>query len=74
MLKKLMVEAPVLAYSDALKVYVSADGAGAVLLQCLEGREQVVAYFSTRQRNYCVTRQELAVSHVRPYLYGSGLG
>jgi hypothetical protein len=83
-LRRLMTEAPVLAYPQPGVEYIvdtdaSADGAGAVLSQCLGGEERVVAYysktFSTCQRNYCVTRRELlavimAVSHFKPYPYG----
>jgi phage anti-repressor protein len=79
-----MTEALVLAYRHPGVEYIvdtdaSADGAGAVLSQCLGGQERVVAYysktFSSCQRNYCVTRRELlavimAVSHFKPYLYG----
>lgn len=59
---------------------VSTDGVGAVLLQRLEGQQQVVAYhnktLSTFQHNYCITRRKLlvvmlAVAHFEPHLYGS---
>ena len=83
-LKTLLIEAPVLTYSDPSRQYIldtdaSNEAAGAVLSQMVEGEECVVAYysktFSPPQRNYCVTRRELlavvmAVNHFRPYLYG----
>ena len=83
-LKALLVEAHVLTYPDPSRQYIldtdaSNKTAGAVLLQMVEGKECVVAYysktFSPLQRNYCVTQRELlavvmAVNHLRPYLYG----
>ena len=83
-LKEAMATAPVLAYPNPQAPFIldtdaSADGAGAVLSQCLGGEERVVAYYSktfnTPQRNYCVTRRELlavvlATNHFKPYLYG----
>lgn len=50
--KKLMVEAPVLEYPNASKVYAldtdaSTDVAGVVLSRCLGGQELVVTYYST---------------------------
>ena len=68
-LKRLMVEAPVLAYPDPGRPYIldtdaSNDAAGAVLSQETEdGQEKVVDFysktFSPPQKNYCVTRREL---------------
>jgi len=84
-LKRALVDAPVLPYPDPSLPYLldtdaSAEGVGAVLSQVKEGQERVVAYFSTKfskpERNYCVTRKELAavvksLSHFHHYLYGA---
>lgn len=84
-LKQALVEAPVLPYPDPSLPYLldtdaSAEGVGAVLSQVKEGKEWVVAYFSTKfskpEKNYCVTRKELAavvksLSHFHHYLYGA---
>jgi len=82
--KDRLVEAPILAYPDPVKVYIldtdaSNHNVGAVLSQVQDGREVVVAYYSKAlsapEKNYCTTRRELlavvkAVKHFRPYLYG----
>ena len=84
MLKRRLMEAPVLGYPDPALPYIldtdaSAVGVGAVLSQIQEGKERVIGYYSKTlsppERNYCVTRRELlavvkAVGHFRPYLYG----
>ena len=84
-LKQALVNAPVLSYPDPNLPYLldtdaSADGVGAVLSQVKEGKEWVVAYFSTKfskpERNYCVTRKELAavmksLGHFHHFLYGA---
>lgn len=84
-LKTVLVKAPVLTYSDLAKLYIldtgaSNEAAGAVLLQMVNAKERVVAYysklFSPLQRNYCLTKRELLavvlpVSHFRPYLYST---
>ena len=84
-LKRVMVSAPVLPYPDPSLPYLldtdaSAEGVGAVLSQVKDGQEWVVAYFSTKfskaERNYCVTRKELAavvksLAHFHHYLYGA---
>jgi hypothetical protein len=76
--------APLLDYSQpGEKITVDTDasnvGIGGVLSQVQDGRERVVAYFSTKlskaQRNYCVTRRELlaimkTLEHFHKYLYG----
>ena len=84
-LKQSLVQAPMLEYPDPnlpfiLDTDASATGVGAVLSQCVEGVERVVAYYSRvlskPERNYCVTRRELlavveSVKHFHHYLYGS---
>lgn len=84
-LKQVLVSAAVLPYPDPTLPYLldtdaSADGVGAVLSQEKDGKEWVVAYFSTKfskaERNYCVTRKELAavvksLAHFHHYLYGA---
>lgn len=83
-LKKKMVEAPILAHPDFSKEFIldtdASDVAiGAVLSQKFEGRESVIAYASRTltkaERRYCVTRKELLalvhfVKYFRHYLYG----
>ncbi|ROT80779.1 hypothetical protein C7M84_000488 [Penaeus vannamei] len=84
-LKQALVEAPVLPYPDPSLPYIidtdaSQEGVGAVLSQLKDGQEYVVAYcsckFSKPERNYWVTRKELAavmkgLSHFHHYLYGA---
>jgi len=84
-LKQALVEAPVLPYPDPSLPYIldtdaSQEGVGAVLSQLKDGQEYVVAYYSCKfskpERNYCVTRKELAavvkgLSHFHHYLYGA---
>lgn len=79
------MEAPVLPYPDPASPYLldtdaSAEGLGAVLSQVKDGKEHVVAYYSSKftgpERNYCVTRKELlavvrSLDHFHPYLYGA---
>ena len=83
-LKKRLITAPTLAYPDPdaefiLDTDASEQGIGAVLSQCIEGEERVIAYGSRvltkQERRYCVTRRELlAVVHFvkvyRHYLVG----
>lgn len=83
-LKSLLTEAPILAYPDMSKPFIldtdaSGYGVGAVLSQCSDDKEQVVAYYSNAlnktERKYCVTRRELlgvikAIKHFHHYLYG----
>jgi hypothetical protein len=82
-LKEKLVSADVLAYSDFSEPFTYTDacdfGVGAVLSQIQNGKERVVAYFSTTlsaaEVNYSVTRKELlavikSVKHFRHYLYG----
>ena len=80
-LNTLLVEAPVFTYPPtSLDTDASNEAAGAVLLQMVNAKERVVAYysklFSPLQRNYCLTKRELLavvlpVSHFRPYLYST---
>ena len=84
LLKKRLIEAPVLGYPDPTLPYIldtdaSGVGVGGVLSQVQEGKERVIGYYSKtldpREQNYCVTRRELlavikAVNHFKPYLYG----
>ncbi|ROT64723.1 hypothetical protein C7M84_017328 [Penaeus vannamei] len=84
-LKRALVEAPVLPYPDPASPYLldtdaSAEGLGAVLSQVKDGKECVVAYYSAKftdpEKNYCVTRKELlaivkSTKHFHPYLYGA---
>lgn len=67
-LETMMLRVPVLTYPEAITeyisdTYVSADGAGTVLSQCLGEQERVVGYFSKTfsnpHCNYCVTSKEL---------------
>ena len=83
-LKKALKKGPVLQYPDPCKEFIldtdaSKNGIGAVLSQVVDGKEQVIAYFSRTlskpEANYCVTRRELlavvsAVEHFNAYLYG----
>ena len=83
-LKKKLVSAPILAMPDFSQHFIldtdaSGEGLGAVLSQCREGQECVVAYasrsLSRTEKQYCATRRELlalvwASRHFRPYLYG----
>jgi len=83
-LKQMLCSAPILAYPIPGERFVldtdaSGSGIGGVLSQLVEGKERVIAYFSTRlskaERNYCVTRRELlaiikSVKHFHKYLYG----
>ena len=85
-LKKKLVEAPILAYpsSDPADPYIldtdaSNSGIGAVLSQVQGGTERVIAYASKTlnhsQRRYCTTYRELLavvvfVKHFRHYLIG----
>ena len=80
-----MMSAPVLPFLDSglpfiLDTDASAEGIGAVLSQAKEGKEYVLAYYSSKfskpERNYCVTRKELlaivrSVAHFHSYLYGA---
>ena len=84
-LKQALVRAPVLPYPDPELPYIldtdaSQEGVGAVLSQLRDGKECVVAYYSSKfskpERNYCVTHKELAavkkgLAHFHHYLYGS---
>ncbi|ROT85243.1 hypothetical protein C7M84_019236 [Penaeus vannamei] len=84
-LKQALVEAPVLPYPDPSLPYIldtaaSQEGVGVVLSQLKDGQEYMVAYYSCKfskpERNYCVTRKELAavmkgLSHFHHYLYGA---
>ena len=63
-----------------LDIDASQEGVGAVLSQLRDGKECVVAYYSSKfskpERNYCVTRKALAavmkgLAHFHHYLYGS---
>ena len=76
-LKRVLTTPPILAMpSDTGELTLDTDasdtGIGAVLSQCQDGVERVVAYASRsldcRERNYCVTRKELlAVVHFIKY-------
>ena len=84
-LKTVLVNTPVLPYSDPSCPYIvdcdaSAEGIGAVLSQVKDDREHVVAYYSYKlskpEKNYCVTRKELlavvkSLCYFHPYLYGA---
>ena len=84
-LKQALIEAPVLPYPDPTIPYLldtdaSHEGLGAVLSQVKDGKERVVAYYSSKltgpEKNYCVTRKELlavvkSLEHFHPYLYGA---
>lgn len=80
-LRKLFINAPVLAYPDLKTKFIpdtdaSLDGIGAALSQVQGNEERPIAYYSKPwERNYCVTRRELlagilAVKQFRPYFYG----
>uniref|UniRef100_A0A1X7VQ17 Reverse transcriptase RNase H-like domain-containing protein n=1 Tax=Amphimedon queenslandica TaxID=400682 RepID=A0A1X7VQ17_AMPQE len=83
-LKVLLTTAPILSFPDFSQVFIldidaSNEGIGAVLSQCKDGKEHVIAYASqslTRaERNYSVTRRELLAvvtftGHFRQYLLG----
>ena len=83
-LKQLLTTAPILAYPIASGRYTldtdaSEKAIGAVLSQEQNGHERVIAYYSRsltrRERNYCVTREELlavvkAIEKFHYYLYG----
>ena len=85
LLKRLLTEAPVLAYPDfkhefILETDASGDGLGAVLAQKLNGTVRPIAFASRtlqpHEKNYGVTELEAlgvvwAVKHFRPYLYGN---
>ncbi|ROT61688.1 hypothetical protein C7M84_020536 [Penaeus vannamei] len=82
-LKQALVEAPALPYPDPSLPYIldtdaSQEGVGAVLSQLRDGQEYMVAYYSSKfskpERNYCITRKELAavvkgLSRFHHYLY-----
>lgn len=84
-LKMALTEAPVLPYPDPNLPYLldtdaSQEGLGAVLSQIKDGKERVVAFYSSKltnpEKNYCVTRKELlavvkSLEHFHPYLYGA---
>ena len=68
MLKKELLNTPILTYPDPIKRFISdtdASGYGirAALSQIQDGREGVIAYGSRtmtkEERRYCVTRQDL---------------
>ena len=83
-LKKMLVEAPVLAHPDFTKPFLldtdASDMAiGSVLSQVIDGKEKVIGYASRTltkaEKKYCVTRKELLavvvfIKHFRHYLYG----
>ena len=83
-LKQKLITAPVLAYPRIQDTFVldtdaSERGIGAVLSQCQDGAERVIAYGSQTltkaERNYCATRRELLalvyfIRHFRCYLLG----
>ena len=82
-LKRRLIEAPILSYPRAdtpfiLDTDASNNAIGAVLSQCQEGQERVIAYYSrtlsSPEKQYCVTMKELlavieAVQHFHSYLY-----
>jgi hypothetical protein len=84
-LKKLMCEAPILAYPRQTGLLIldtdaSDDGVGGVLSQIQDGEEKVLYYFSQtmnkHQRQYCATKRELlavivGLKKCRHYLYGT---
>ena len=84
MLKRELLNAPILAYPDPTRSFIldtdaSGYGSGAMLSQIQGGRERVIAYgrrtMTKEERRYCVTRQELltVVNFVKQYchyLYG----
>lgn len=81
-LKKLLCDAPILAYPNPGEKFIvdtdaSGLGIGGVLSQEINGQERVIAYYSRvlskPERNYCVTRKELlaiVVKYFHKYLYG----
>ena len=83
-LKRMLVEAPVLAHPDFTKPFLldtdaSDVAVGGVLSQIINGEERVIAYASRTltkaEKKYCVTRKELLavveyVKYFRHYLYG----
>jgi len=83
-LKERLTSAPILAFPDFSQQFIvdvdaSGQGLGAVLSQCIAGKERVVAYASRTltkaERRYCTTRREMlalvwAIRYFRPYLYG----
>jgi len=80
LLRKHLSTAPILAYPDyslpfILDTYVSAVGIGGVLSQVQDRQECVISYYSkmmsVKERNYCVTGQELlaivkSITHFKP--------
>ena len=84
MLKRELLNVPILAYPDPTKRFILDTDAsgyriGAVLSQVQGGKERVTAYGSRtmtkEERRYCVTQQELLaivnfVKQYRHYLYG----
>ena len=79
-------EAPILAYADYTKPFTvhtdaSLDGLGAVLYQCQEGKDRVIAYasrgFSQSERNYPAHKLEFlalkwaVTDKFHDYLYGN---
>ena len=83
-LKTVLTSAPVVGMPNdsdlfTLDTDASDESIGAVLSQCQNGREVVIAYASRRlsksEKNYCVTRRELLavvafLKHFRHYLLG----
>ena len=83
-LKELLTSAPILSFPDFSQQFIldtdaSINGIGAVLSQCKNGKEHVIAYASRSltkaKRNYSVTRRELLAvvtftGHFRQYLLG----
>lgn len=83
-LKELLTSAPILSFPDFSQQFIldtdaSNNGIGAVLSQCKNGKEHVIAYASRSltkaERNYSVTRRELLAvvtftGHFRQYLLG----
>jgi predicted aspartyl protease len=83
-LKERLTTSPILAYpldegEFTLDTDASANAMGAVLTQCQNGEDKVIAYasktFSKEQRNYCTTRRELCavvtfIKHHQQFLYG----